>query len=86
MDLTGRFWFKRTWGGRLILLVEEKKPRRRLFSKGVPEFKLRWREAKLLDFADPALSSLVDLGRQQRHGASASKIGGPRLVPVPAAA
>ena len=86
MELTGRFWFKRTWGGRLILLVEEKKPRRRVFSKGAPEFKLRWREAKLLDFAHPALSSLVDLGRQQRHGATASRMAGPRLVPVPAAA
>lgn len=86
MELTGRFWFKRTFGGKLLLLVEEKKPRRRLFFKGGPEFKLRWREATLLDLAQPALSQLVDLGRQQRPGTGGSRFAGPRLVPVPAAA
>ncbi|GJD97986.1 hypothetical protein [Methylobacterium iners] len=84
MELTGRFWFKRTWSGKLVLLVEEKRQRRRLFGKGGSEFKLTWREAKLLDFADNALSPLVDLGRQHRHGSGSRS--GPRLVPVPAAA
>ncbi|GJD96281.1 hypothetical protein [Methylobacterium iners] len=86
MELTGRFWFKRTFGGKLILLVEEKRPRRRLFSKAEPAFKLRWREARLLDFADPALSQLVDLGRLQRHASGGSRFSGPRLVPVAATA
>ena len=43
MALTGRFWFKKTWSGKLLLLVEEKNAR--WFKKD--EFKLRWREAKL---------------------------------------
>ena len=64
-ELTGRFWFKRTWSGTLVLLVEERKPRSRLFGR-TGEFKLRWREARFLDFAEPALSALVDLGRLQR--------------------
>ena len=83
MALTGRFWFKRTWGGKLNLLVEEKKPRRWWFLKSGPEFTLRWREAKLLDLAELTLSPLVDLGRLQRAGLGVSRAVGPRLVEVP---
>ena len=84
MALTGRFWFKRTWGGKLNLLVEERKPRRRWFSKSGPEFTLRWREAELLDLAELAMSPLVDLGRLQRPGMGTARPAGPRLVEVPA--
>ena len=83
MALTGRFGFKRTWGGKLNLLVEEKKPRRRWFSRGGPEFTLRWREAELLDLAELSLSPLVDLGRLQRPGMGSARPPGPRLVEVP---
>ena len=82
MALTGRFWFKRTWGGKLNLLVEEKRPRRRWFSKSAPEFTLRWREAKLLDLAELSLSPLVELGRSQRVGTGVTRAVGPRLVDV----
>ena len=62
MALTGRFWFKKTWRGKLLLLVEESRPR--WFKRG--EVKLRWREAKLLDLAELPLQPLMDLGRLNR--------------------
>ena len=83
-ELTGRFWFKRTWSGKLILLVEERKPRRRLFGR-TDEFKLRWREARFLDFAEPALSALVDLGRLQRAEGGRARFVRPHVVPTAAA-
>ena len=83
MALTGRFWFKRTWGGKLRLLVEEKKPRRQWFFKRGSEFTLRWREARLLDLAEVAMGPLVDLGRLQRAGMGSVRPAGPRLVEVP---
>jgi hypothetical protein len=46
MALTGRFWFRKTWSGKVVLLVEEEKGR--WFRKGNGP-KLSWRDAKLLD-------------------------------------
>jgi hypothetical protein len=78
MALTGRFWFKKTWTGKLLLLVEEKKPS--LFKTG--EFKLRWREAKLLDLAEVPLQPLMDLGRLNRPSYN-SRAAGLRVVETP---
>jgi hypothetical protein len=63
MPLTGRFWFRRTWTGKLVLLVEEERGRwfrRRLGAK------LRWRDAKLLDLAETPLRTLMTLERTYR--------------------
>ena len=83
-ELTGRFWFKRTWGGKLLLLVEERKPRWRLFRR-TDEFRLHWREARFLDFAEPALGALVDLGRLQRAEGGRARFARPHIVQTPAA-
>ena len=78
MALTGRFWFRKTWAGKLLLLVEEKKAR--WFKKD--EFKLRWREAKLMDLAEVPLQPLMDLGRLTRP-AYTSRFSGLRIVEPP---
>ena len=44
MSLTGRFWFRKTWTGRLVLLVEEERPR--WFGRG--SGKPRWRTSRAL--------------------------------------
>lgn len=62
MSLTGRFWFRKTWSGKLVLLVEEKKPR--WFAKRRAD-KFRWREATLLDLAEGSLRPLMDLQKAQ---------------------
>jgi hypothetical protein len=80
MALTGRFWFKKTWRGKLLLLVEEKK--RRWFKRD--EFKLHWREAKLLDLAEIPLQPLVDLGRISRPTYSNRPTGLRVVEPSPA--
>jgi len=63
MALTGRFWFRRTWTGKMILLVQEEKPR--WFSRR-KSTKLRWRDATLLDMAEPALRPLMGPERSNR--------------------
>jgi hypothetical protein len=63
MALTGRFWFRRTWSGKVVLLVEEEK--RRWFQKGGGP-KLFWRDATLLDLAEPPLRGLMTLERTYR--------------------
>ena len=63
MALTGRFWFRKTWTGKLVLLVEEEKPR--WFSRRKAA-KLRWRDAKLLDMAEPPLRPLMNMERSNR--------------------
>jgi hypothetical protein len=63
MALTGRFWFRKTWSGNVVLLVEEEKGR--WFRKGSGP-KLSWRDAKLLDLAEPPLRVLMTLERTYR--------------------
>jgi hypothetical protein len=62
MALTGRFWFRKTWRGKLILLVEDQWPNWRDRSQR----KLRWRDANLLDLVETALQPLVDMARRRR--------------------
>ena len=69
MALTGRFWFRRTWTGKLVLLVEDEN-RRWLGRRGA--MKQRWRDAKLLDLAEPELQALVNLERSRRSEHTAS--------------
>jgi len=70
MALTGRFWFRRTWTGKLVLLVENEN--RRWFGRR-GAMKQRWRDAKLLDLAEPELQALMNLERSRRsHPATGS--------------
>ena len=78
MALTGRFWFKRTWRGKLVLLVEDE--RRRWFGRRGAT-KLRWRDARLLDLAEPELQVLVNLERSRRSDGVAGSVR--RLQAVP---
>lgn len=64
MSLTGRFWFRKTWRGKVVLLVEEAKPKW-LAKRGT--VKLRWRDATLLDFAEFAMRPLMDLQKSQQR-------------------
>jgi hypothetical protein len=60
MSLTGRFNFKKTWRGRLTLVVEEEyQPR---FGAG----KRRWRRATIADLAEPEMRTLIDLRFQRK--------------------
>ena len=61
--LTGRFWFRKTWTGKLVLLVEEERPR--WFSRAGLT-KLRWRDARLLDLAEAPMRTLMSLERSYR--------------------
>lgn len=61
--LTGRFWFRKTWTGKLVLLVEEE--RSRWFSRAGLT-KLRWRDARLLDLAEAPMRTLMSLERSYR--------------------
>lgn len=58
-SLTGRFNFKRTLTGRLILRIEEDVPSLWPWSRG--ERRLRWRDAGSMDLAAPELRALMDL-------------------------
>ncbi|MGH1570625.1 hypothetical protein ACRAWG_08115 [Methylobacterium sp. P31] len=85
MPLTGRFWFRRTWTGKLILLVEEERGRwfrRRLGNK------LRWRDAKLLDLAETPLRTLMTLERTYRaeFGSGSGDVRRPSGLSAPGAA
>src|SRR3954465_2515191 len=65
MALTGRFQFRKSFWGRIVLQLEEEvKP---LWSRSKPNvLKRRWRDAKLMDLADPALRPLIDM-RSKPH-------------------
>ena len=80
MALTGRFNFRRSWFGKLVLEVEEEaKP---LFGSDKKPVKHRWRRATLLDLAQPEMRALIDLRFQPQFMARTA----PRPVDVPLAA
>ena len=59
MALTGRFNFRRSWLGKLVLEVEEEaKP---FFGSDKKPVKHRWRRATLIDLAQPEMRALIDL-------------------------
>jgi len=60
MSLTGRFNFRKTLTGKIILQVEEdRKSMFRLFGKRPCH--RRWRDATTMDLAAPELRALIDL-------------------------
>jgi hypothetical protein len=58
MSLTGRFNFRRTWTGKIVLQVEEEVQALWPFGSGNRK---RWRDANLLDLATPEMRALIDL-------------------------
>jgi hypothetical protein len=59
MALTGRFDFKKTFMGKIVLLVEEEVPS--FWSrKGERSLKKRWRNATLMDLTSTELRILMD--------------------------
>jgi hypothetical protein len=70
MALTGRFNFRRSWFGKLVLeLEEEVKP---LFGSDKKLVKRRWRRATLFDLAQPEMRALIDLRSQPQFRARTS--------------
>jgi hypothetical protein len=60
MSLTGRFQFRKSVMGKIILQVEEQRPPRWSFaSRG--DLRHRWRDARSLDLALPAIRGLIEL-------------------------
>src|SRR3982751_6221045 len=58
MALTGKFDLRKTFWGKIVLRVEEEvKP---LWSKS-GALKRRWRDATLMDLADPQMRYLIDM-------------------------
>jgi hypothetical protein len=78
MALTGRFNFRRSWFGKLVLEVEEEaKP---MFGGSDKKpVKHRWRRATLLDLAQPEMRALIDLRFQPQFMARTA----PRPAEVP---
>ena len=60
MRLTGRFNFRRTMTGKLVLQLEEEVKARWPFSRTAP-VRRRWRDANVMDLTKPELRALVDL-------------------------
>jgi hypothetical protein len=77
MALTGRFNFRKSLMGKIVLQVEEERPARWPFSTpgGV---RYRWRDARSLDLALPELRGLVELRDfvQERPQANHGGLGG----------
>lgn len=65
MPLTGRFTFRRSMMGRIILQVEEEVKTSWPFSRKTPT-KRRWRDANLMDLAAPEMRALIDLRHKPR--------------------
>lgn len=77
MTLTGRFNFRKSLRGKIILQVEEEtRPFWFFSSRG--DVRHRWRDARSLDLALPALRGLVDLRDyvQETPQANSASVGG----------
>jgi hypothetical protein len=60
MPLTGKFRFRKSLWGRIVLQVEEEV--RSFWSRSKPSaLKQRWRDATLMDLAAPELRPLIDI-------------------------
>jgi hypothetical protein len=67
MALTGRFDFRKTLAGRLMLLVEEDVDV--LWSPLGKRTRRRWRRASVMDLAAPELRPLIDLRTKPNYAA-----------------
>jgi hypothetical protein len=73
MGLTGKFRFRKTLWGKIVLQIEEEvKP---FWSRAQPgALKRRWRDATLMDLAAPEMRTLIDM-RFRPHLRSQSSFG-----------
>lgn len=62
IPLTGRFTFRRSITGKLLLRVEENV--RTIWPWARSEYRRRWRDARLMDLAAPELRMMMDLRAQ----------------------
>ena len=71
MGLTGKFKFRKTLWGKIVLQIEEEvKP---FWSRSKPEArKRRWRDATLMDLADPQMRTLIDMRFRPHLGSLSS--------------
>jgi hypothetical protein len=84
MTLTGRFNFRRSFGGKIVLQVEEEV--RSLWpSARRKAFKKRWRDANLMDLAAPELRALIDLRYKPQYMAQYEHAGPDQAQPQPVA-
>src|SRR3712207_1431845 len=61
MALTGKFDLRKTFWGKIVLRVEEEEVKP-FWSRSKPEaLKRRWRDATLMDLADPQMRFLIDM-------------------------
>ena len=81
MSLTGRFNFRRTWTGKIVLQVEEE--RRSLLSKALRK---HWRDAGVLDLAAPALRRLIDMRLRPAYAVEPATAAAAAPAPEPAEA
>ena len=85
MSLTGRFTFRRTWMGRIVLPVEEEVKGWSL--SGQPR-KRRFRDATMVDLAQPEMRALIDLRHrpqfmpQSYYAPSDPRVGGADPAPI----
>ena len=63
MSLTGKFAFRRTLTGKVVLKVEHDVKASWPFSRTGGSRK-RWRDAKMVDLTEAAMRNLMDLGNQ----------------------
>ena len=59
MSLTGKFTFRRTMTGKIVLQVEEEKAG--WLARRGAALRRRWRDATLMDMAQPEMRALIDL-------------------------
>ena len=73
MGLTGGYRFRKGLRGKSVLQVEEEFTP---FWSASGVVKRRWRDATMIDLADPALRSLIDLGGKLRFPSRSNALGG----------
>ena len=64
MPLTGRFNFRRTLTGRIVLQVEEDKP---LWWSSKRKTRRHYRDANVMDLANPEMRALIDLRNKPQY-------------------
>lgn len=69
MHLTGKFTFRRSFWGRIVLQIEEEVKSSWPLSRKTPT-RRRFRDATLMDLAAPELRTLIDLRHKPRHDLS----------------
>jgi len=81
MSVTGKFSFRRSFRGRIVLQVEEEVKTFWPFSRKSP-MRRRFRDATLMDLAAPELRALIDLRHKPHFAALSPYYYPPRAAPL----